>query len=248
MAEIMRALSLCFLATTIHSVNAANKPRSCSNDLFSAMNATGSTRFPGLLPNGTANETWTLNTGVEVLPGTSLFDQYFWLDTDPTIDIPPLQLPVNGCAKAIQVQTHGPLLVDNITTTNSSQYNSCAGVFEQDCYNAILDTLNSEMTALMASGTSPTCTGLLSSWPAQCMNTTTRSFSWWSRKSKPVSCDIHSQLYVSAYNSHRAIWQSEPWLAGVRLQWKQRQPIRWLGDGAHPGRDERLLGAFRESA
>ena len=34
----------------------------------------------------------------------------------------------------------------------------------------------------------------------------------------------------------------------VQVALETRQPIRWLGDGAHPGRDERLLGAFRESA
>jgi len=187
MAKIINvtALTFSFLATatpttTIQSVYAANdiRPRSCSSSAFSMVNATGSVRFPGLLPNQPANETWTLSTGA-VLPDPSSASLFFWLDTDPKIVIAPSKLPYDGCTIALGTQAFGSPQVDDNTTTTTAAYqgNSCTGMFKQDCYDAVLETVNSNIIAAASSSGGPLCEDLLEPWPAQCENSTSLFFS-----------------------------------------------------------------------
>jgi hypothetical protein len=138
-----------FLAlTTLTSLTHADSENYCNNSEFQTYNATGSIYLPGFQPPGATNllgapptGTWTISTAIKqhlnYTANTSHVDHTFWLDTNPFVNLSSSDLPYIGCAL---------LLYPNPASTTiivpGTDENGCQGVFDSDCYNAIIAAVN----------------------------------------------------------------------------------------------------------
>jgi hypothetical protein len=117
---------------------------SCASTEHTAGNATGTIQIPGFQPfidtPSVQNSTWTISTGIKEIQDLNsnsyVLEQSFWLDAQPLIDTSAADLPYTGCAVLLTGFSNPKRSIG----TNSS--NSCDGVFDTACYNAIMDTVN----------------------------------------------------------------------------------------------------------
>jgi hypothetical protein len=141
----------------------------------SAANATGSIKIPGFQPFIAApavqNSTWTVSTTINQVQNfqdnNNFILQDFWLETDPPINTAPADLPYTGCAILLS-EFSGPRI-----STGTNDSNSCDGVFDTSCYNAITGTVNDFLLERSPSGSPFTnipdiCQSLLATPPTQC--------------------------------------------------------------------------------
>jgi hypothetical protein len=136
----LRALILAYVAVTL-SPSYGLTIVSCDNPQFDTANATGSIRFAGFPPPNTIeNNTCTLSTAVKefrtFLPTLSHVEQTFRLNTDPMTDTNLTGLSYWGCMILLEGFDQPPIS----SMTNGT--NTCDGVFSNDCYNAIISTIN----------------------------------------------------------------------------------------------------------
>ena len=160
MSPIFRSyISLVLLSALLLPMISATLNASCSDYNCSTVNATSPVLLiPPLWNNlqgshGT-NSTWTVSTGIqEVLdpgPGdNSLFMQSWWIDTDPVITTSASQLPFDSCVFQLL------LLPPFRTLRSSTDGNTCNGIFNDECYHAILDLVNSNVTNLAGGTVTP---------------------------------------------------------------------------------------------
>ena len=139
---------LYLLAASVSSV--ATQSLNCSEPIFSLANATGNASFSGLHPNGSVPgfqaATWTIHTGIEDVvvasDNTSFMLQKWWLSTNPVITTPADDFPFAGCVF---------LLAGIQTTSEISQTakdsNTCQNILGDACQSAILNIINSNITA-----------------------------------------------------------------------------------------------------
>lgn len=165
-----------FLALLIRpGARAQTTNASCFDEDFVAVNATGSVQIAGLQPkvNGKSETTgnWTISTAVKeiLVPehNSSHVLQRFWVDTDPPVDVPSAELTYTGCAFVLQGISSSKKLVGN------NAGNSCQGVFDTACYNAIVDDISSNTSSYAAVGEPDICASLSSvllNPPSECKN------------------------------------------------------------------------------
>ena len=179
-----------FALTTVlfSTFSKAQNASYCVSTEHTAANATGSLEIAGFQPfidtHIVQNSTWTISTGInqiEDLNSNSYYvEQHFWLDTQPVINTSPADLPYTGCALLL-TGFSSPRIS---TGTNSS--NSCNGVFDTDCYNAIVGTVDTFLLESIPGSIEDVCQLLLVTPPSQCKNyawTTTTA----TRKSQNLS-------------------------------------------------------------
>ena len=125
------------------SANAQRASSCLSTEPIGAI-TTGSIQIPSFQPfidtHSSQNSTWTISIGINEVQDFSsnsyVVEQTFWLDAQSSMDTSAAALPYTGCA----------ILLNDFSTprisigTNSP--NSCEGVFNTPCYNAILDVVN----------------------------------------------------------------------------------------------------------
>ena len=142
---IIRAFLTLFM---ICGARANTTNSSCFDDDFVAVNATGSVQIPGLptynQDESTTNDTWKISTAVKeiLVPALniSFIRQKFWLDTSPTVDISAANTNYTGCAFLLQGTSQSNKPIEN------SENNTCQGIFDPACYNAIADALTSNVS------------------------------------------------------------------------------------------------------
>ena len=151
-----------FLALLIRPrARAQTTNTSCFDEDLAAVNVTGSVQIAGLQPkvkgeSETAGN-WTISMAVKeiLVPEDNTYVlQRFWLDTDPPVDIPATELNYTGCAFVLQGISPSKKLVGN------NAGNSCQGVFDTACYNAIVDDISSNASSYAAVGEPNICASL----------------------------------------------------------------------------------------
>lgn len=171
---IIRALVTLFMIY-IYRARAQTTNSSCFDDGFVAVNATGSVQIPGLQPYNqgepTTNDTWKISTAVKeiLVPAlnTSFIRQKFWLDTSPTVDISAADINYTGCAFLLQGTSQSKRPIEN------SENNTCQGIFDPACYNAIVDAVTSNVsTYAYGNASDDVCGNLLLDLnpPSECKN------------------------------------------------------------------------------
>jgi hypothetical protein len=121
----------------------------CDEPTFNSINATGSTSFPGFHPNGSLSgfqeANWTLHTGLVdiVVPtdNSSFILQKWWLSTDPIITTPATEFPFAGCTFLLDYSYYQKI------GAVSPGSNTCGNIFNDACQTAIIDMINSNITA-----------------------------------------------------------------------------------------------------
>jgi hypothetical protein len=141
----------------------------CYDSRFSAANATGSVQIPALETTNVTNSTWTVSTAVKEILVSELNNSFIvqkWsLDTTPVITTSPSQLSFTGCAFLLDLNSPSKTLL------GSTDGNTCSGVFDNDCYNAILEVVNSNVSMFAANDINSVCSSMssvLASIPSQC--------------------------------------------------------------------------------
>jgi len=145
----------------------------CADTEHTLNNATGSILIPGFQPFISTppdvlleNDTWTVNTGISAIPDASTnsynVEQSFWLETAPPIDTAPADLPYTGCA-ILLTGFKSPRI-----STGTNRTDSCNGVFDTSCYNAIISTINTFALENTASTIPNVCNTIIATPPAQC--------------------------------------------------------------------------------
>jgi hypothetical protein len=112
----------------------------CGDPTFSSTNATGSTSFPGF-----QQSKWTLHTGlVDVFVpsdnGSSII-QNLWLSTDPIINQPAAEFPFAGCTFLLDFSFYQKI------GAPIAGPSTCENIFNDVCEGAIIDMINSNITA-----------------------------------------------------------------------------------------------------
>ena len=166
--------SLILMATTILSASAQLSNETCQQPTFNNINATGSTSFPGFHPNGSVpgfqESTWTLHTGLVdiVVPSdnSSFILQKWWLSTDPVITTPAAEFPFAGCTFLLDFSFYQKL---GVPTTGP---NTCEHIFNDACQSAIIDMINSNITASGNTTAEGLCASIIDNVvaPSQCKN------------------------------------------------------------------------------
>ena len=144
----------------------------CEEPVFSSVNATGSTSFPGFHPNGSVpgfqDSTWTLHTGlVDIVvssDNSSFVLQKWWLSTDPVITTPAAEFPFAGCTFLLDFPFYQK------TGAPATGSNTCENIFNDACQSAIVDMINSNITASGNPTSEDLCSSIVQNIvpPAQC--------------------------------------------------------------------------------
>ena len=167
-----RFIHLVLMAAAFMLASAQPSDTTCGQPDFSRINATGTTSFPGFHPNGSVpgfqDSNWTLHTGmVDVVPdvslNTSFIYQNWWLTTDPVINTPAAEFPFNDCAFLLTFQ-------DYQARTPATGPNTCKNIFNDECQSAIIDMVNSYITASGDPASGDLCANIMNNIiaPAQC--------------------------------------------------------------------------------
>ena len=136
-----------FLARLIFAQNISDP---CYDGEFATFNATASSEIYAMHPqdplNGTLYGHYIVSTAVKeiinVAQNNSIVKQKFWLKADQTITTAPLNLPFAGCAFFLQAAPGSSLIGGNPSDT------LCQNVLPGDCEQAILDTIQGNVTGL----------------------------------------------------------------------------------------------------
>lgn len=159
----------------------------CGNNVFNAVNATGSVQFPGFQFRQSEptleNYTWRISTAVtESLlkmtntTNTTKTQQDFWLNTNPLVTSNLTDLPYWGCIFLLQG------FKQELISTGTNGSASCNGVFDSDCYDAITSVATSSAWKFNTNVASIVPIGrdirqaITSSIPSQCKNSPWTSF------------------------------------------------------------------------
>lgn len=146
----------------------------CEYPEHSLANATGSISIPGFQPfintAGLTNSTWVLSTALNQRrneqSNSYVIDQSFHLSSVPRIDDLPDALPYTGCA--ILLKGFAKPLKEKTGGMNSTD--SCEGVLESACEDAIISTINSQLLEGAATRTN-ICQNIIAKPPEQCKKT-----------------------------------------------------------------------------
>lgn len=164
----------CFAATmlllTSNIAQAQGATSSCVDTDFDTVNATGSVQVAGFQPfisrPPVQNSTWTISTAIKEVQSfdanSSVIEQTFWLDTDPLGTTSATDLPYSGCA-ILLTGFSSPR-----TSTGTNDSNTCDGVFDTACYNAILIAVSIFELENSVSSIANVCQTILATPPSQC--------------------------------------------------------------------------------
>jgi hypothetical protein len=133
-------LIIAILIADLSVISGAQTANSCISNQPTTANATSSIGIAGFQPfidtPLVQNSTWTISTAIDEVQdfesNNYIIEQSFWLDAQPPITTSAADLPYTGCA-VLLTGFSSPRIS---TGTNST--NSCDGVFDTACYNAIV--------------------------------------------------------------------------------------------------------------
>ncbi|CAG8952865.1 hypothetical protein HYFRA_00007579 [Hymenoscyphus fraxineus] len=143
----------------------------CEYREHSLANATGAISIPGFQPfiktAGLTNSTWVLSTALNqrrnVEGNSYVIDQSFHLASVPRIEQSPEDLPYTGCAILLKGFAKPRI------STGTNETNSCYGVIDTACSDAIISTINSQLLEGVASRPN-ICPDIIATPPEQCKN------------------------------------------------------------------------------
>jgi hypothetical protein len=169
----LRHLVLSLASSIIFSsISQAQETSSCIYTEHTAANATGFAEVaefqPFIQTPVVHNSIWTISTAINEVQdfesNSYVVEQSFWSDTSPLISTSPADLPYMGCI-ILLTGFSSPKIS---TGTNSSD--SCNGVFDTSCYDAILDIIDEFIMDNTAPSIPNVCQTIIATPPAQCKN------------------------------------------------------------------------------